>query len=127
MYFKVSGRHNPQTGKGDWCYRLVESYRNSDGRVCHRTMLNVGFLDGEGLKPEQLNLIQKILTQRVEQVQSHFQNKLFNLSVSEDMVVNKYVETYYKRLVAEKRIDVLQQDKAKKKPYAKGKDLEIIE
>lgn len=122
MYFKVSGRHNPHTGKSDWYYRLVESYRNSDGRVCHRTMLNVGFLDGEGLTPEQLNLIQKILTQRVDQGN----NLLFDVPVSEDPIVNQYVETYYNRLVAEKRIDVLQ-DKPKKKPYAKGKDLEIID
>lgn len=122
MYFKVSGRHNPHTGKSDWYYRLVESYRNSDGRVCHRTMLNVGFLDGEGLTPEQLNLIQKILTQRALQGN----NLLFEIPVSDDLIVNQYVETYYNRLVAEKRIDVLP-DKPKKKPYAKGKDLEIID
>lgn len=122
MYFKVSGRHNPHTGKSDWYYRLVESYRNSDGRVCHRTMLNIGFLGGEGLMANQLNLIQKILTQRVEQAQ----NLLFEIPLSEDPIVNQYVETYYNRLVEEKRIDVLQ-DKPKKKPYAKGKDLEIID
>jgi len=122
MYFKVSGRHNPHTGKSDWYYRLVESYRNSDGRVCHRTMLNIGFLGGEGLRVDQLNLIQKILTQRVEQAQ----NLLFEIPLSEDPIVNQYVETYYNRLVEEKRIDVLQ-DKPKKKPYAKGKDLEIID
>lgn len=100
MYFKVSGRHNPNTDKPGWYYRLVESYRNSDGRVCHRTMLNVGFL--EGLTPEQMNLIQKILTRRVE-------NKgelLFETPVSDDLIVNQYVDEYYGRLVCEKRIDV---------------------
>ncbi|MGB4414641.1 MAG: IS1634 family transposase [Paludibacter sp.] len=122
MYFKFSGRHNPHTGKSDWYYRLVESYRNSEGRVCHRTMLNVGFLDGEGLTTDQLNLIQKILTQRVENVQQ----LLFEIPVSNDPVVNRHVEEYYNRLVAEKRIDVLQ-EKPRKKPYAKGKDLEIID
>jgi hypothetical protein len=122
MYFKVSGRHNPHTGKSDWYYRLVESYRNHDDRVCHRTMLNIGFLDAEGLTSEQLNLIQKILTQRVEQAQ----NLLFEIPVNDDPVVNQYVEIYYNRLVAEKRIDVLQ-EKPKKKPYAKSKDLEIID
>ena len=91
MYFKVSGRHNPKTDKPGWYYRLVESYRNSDGRFCHRTMLNVGFL--EGLTPEQMNLIQKILTQRVE-------NKgelLFETPVSDDLIVNQYVDEYYGR------------------------------
>jgi len=122
MYFKSSGRHNPHTGKSDWYYRLVESYRNSDGRVCHRTMLNLGFLEGEGLTIGQMNMIQKILTQRVEQVQ----DLLFDIPVSEDPLVNQYVETYYNRLVAEKRIDI-PEEKARKKPFAKGKDLEIID
>jgi hypothetical protein len=99
MYFKVSGRHNPTTNKSGWYYRLVESYRNSDGRVCHRTMLNVGFL--EGLSPEQMNLIQKILTGRAENQGT----QLFEFPVSDDPVVNRYVEEYYARLVSEKRID----------------------
>ena len=120
MYFKVSGRHNPQTNRPDWYYRLVESYRDADGRVCHRTMLNLGFLDG--LTPEQMNQIQKLLTHRVENVQ----NQLFELAQSDDPIVNEYVETYYNRLVAEKRIDVLE-EKPRKKPSAKGKDLEIID
>ncbi len=123
MYFKTSGRRNPQTGKPDWYYRLVESYRNNEGRVCHRTMLNVGFLDGEGISAEQLNLIQKILTRRVDQVQ----NSLFDIPDSNDPIVNHYVEHYYKRLIAEKRIDIPEENKPLKKPYAKGKDLEIID
>lgn len=123
MYFKTSGRRNPQTGKPDWYYRLVESYRNNEGRVCHRTMLNVGFLDGEGISAEQLNLIQKILTRRVDQVQK----SLFDIPDSNDPIVNHYVEHYYKRLIAEKRIDIPEENKPLKKPYAKGKDLEIID
>jgi len=120
MYFKVSGRHNPHTNKPGWYYRLVESYRNADDRVCHRTMLNVGFL--EGLTTDQMNLIQKLLTQRCENAN----NLLFDLPLSDDTVVNHYVDAYYKRLVDEKRIDILV-DSPKKKPYAKGKDLEIID
>ena len=107
MYFKATYRHNTKTGKSDWYYRLVESYRNPDNRVCHRTILNVGFL--EGLTTDQMNLIQKILTQRVEKVQ----NLLFDIPVSDDPVVNKHVDEYYNRLVAEKRID-LPEDKPKK-------------
>ena len=100
MYFKASGRHNSSTNKYGWYYRLVESYRNSDGRVCHRTMLNLGFL--EDLTPEQMNLIQKILTERADNPGK----LLFEFSVSDDPVVNRYVEEYYARLVSEKRIDV---------------------
>src|ERR1035437_1825312 len=120
MYFKVSGRHNPNTNKPGWYYRLVESYRNSDGRVCHRPMLNLGFL--EGLTTDQMNLIQKILTQRVQNANQ----VLFDIPISDDPIINQYVDEYYNRLVAEKRIDILV-DKQKKKPYAKGKDLEIID
>ncbi|PZX11244.1 hypothetical protein LX69_03199, partial [Breznakibacter xylanolyticus] len=38
-------RTNPETGIYSGYYRLVESYRNHSGRVCHRTLLNAGFLD----------------------------------------------------------------------------------
>ena len=63
-------------------------------------MLNVGFL--EGLTTDQMNLIQKILTQRVENVQ----HLLFEIPVSDDSIVNKHVDECYNRLAAEKRINV---------------------
>ena len=53
-------RKNPETGIYSRYYRLVESYRNYKDRVCHRTILNAGYLDE--LTTYQLNLIQKILT-----------------------------------------------------------------
>ena len=64
MYFKVSIRTNPLTGNPGGYYRLIESYRNAEGRVCHRTLLNVGFMDG--VQPEELNRIQKLLNHRVQ-------------------------------------------------------------
>jgi hypothetical protein len=118
MYFKGSGRHNPATNQPGWYYRLVESYRNSDGRVCHRTMLNLGFL--EGLRPEQMNVIQKILTDRVENKDP----KLFDLPTSDDPIINKYVEEYYFRLIDEKRIDVLASEPKIKKS---NKDIHTID
>jgi len=118
MYFKVSGRHNPATNQSGWYYRLVESYRNSDGRVCHRTMLNVGFL--EGLTPEQMNLIQKMLTERAE----NQDQKLFEFPISDDPVVNQYFEAYYARLVSEKKIDVAS---AGTKVSRSGKDWQTID
>lgn len=118
MYFKVSGRHNPATNQYGWYYRLVESYRNCDGRVCHRTMLNLGFL--ECLSPEQMNVIQKILTERVDN-----QGKsLFEASAITDPVVSHYVEEYYARLVSEKRIDA---PSAKTKTPKAGKDWQTID
>jgi hypothetical protein len=43
-------RHNPAKGSIDGYYRLVESYRNAEDRISHRTMLNVGFLDMDEVK-----------------------------------------------------------------------------
>ena len=45
LYFKSVIRNNPTTGDISGYYRLVERYRNVEGRVCHRTMLNVGFIN----------------------------------------------------------------------------------
>ncbi|MCE1169227.1 MAG: hypothetical protein LWX70_14140 [Sphingobacteriia bacterium] len=55
MYFKVSMRTNPETKVYSGYYRLVESYMNAQGRVCHRTILNAGYLDS--LSTDQLILI----------------------------------------------------------------------
>jgi hypothetical protein len=60
MFFKVSMRTNPETGRYSGSYRLVESYRNLSGRVSNRTLLNSGHLDA--LTTAQINLIQKILS-----------------------------------------------------------------
>jgi transposase len=70
MYFKFSLRYNKDKEQLDAYYRLVESYRNPSGHVCHRTILNIGFVS---YTPEQLNATAKILTQRYEQKQSLFE------------------------------------------------------
>jgi len=120
MYFKVSMRTNPETGVYSGYYRLVESYRNFNDRVCHRTILNAGYLDA--LNTDQLNLIQKILTAKVNDPGK----SLFEQPCAEDPMVIHYVEAFYNRMVAEKRIDVLvgKQDKPVQK---NGKDLQVID
>jgi hypothetical protein len=120
MYFKVSMRKNPATGIYSGYYRLVESYRNENDRVCHRTILNAGYLDE--LNTDQLNLIQKILTAKV----ANHDQPLFELPYTEDTTVIHYVNEFYNRMVAEKRIDVLV-DKPEKKPSKNGKDLQTID
>ena len=117
MYFKVSMRTNPVSGVYSGYYRLVESYRNHCDRVCHRTMLNAGYLDG--LTTDQLNLIQKILTAKV----ANHDNALFELPYTDDTTVIRYVDEFYNRMVAEKRIDVFAEKKASKN----GKDLQMID
>ncbi|MDD4192439.1 MAG: hypothetical protein PHI28_13990 [Mangrovibacterium sp.] len=120
MYFKVSMRTNPATGIYSGYYRLVESYRDDRDRVCHRTILNAGYLDE--LTTDQLNLIQKILTVKV----ANHDNPLFELPYTDDMAVMRYVDDFYQRMVAEKRIDVFVH-KSDKKVSQNGKDLQLID
>lgn len=61
VYFKFSLQYNQSKGKSDAYYRLAESYHNADGRVCHRTILNIGFIEGE-YSAGQLNQAARILT-----------------------------------------------------------------
>ena len=97
MYFKASGRVNPATHKYDSYYRLVESYRNAEGRVCHRTILNVGFLNAE-LTVDQLNLISRTLTDKYQHKTS-----LFPLN---DPLVECWVADLWAKIVSENRLDV---------------------
>lgn len=113
-------RTNPTTGIYSGYYRLVESYRNHCDRVCYRTILNAGYLDG--LSTDQLNLIQKILTAKV----ANYDKPLFELPYTEDTTVIRYVDEFYQRMIIEKRIDVLV-EKRDKKVLRRGKDLQMID
>lgn len=97
MYFKSTCRRNPDTQKLDGYYRIVESYRNNTGRVCHRTILNVGFLEDD-LSAIQLNLIARKLTDLFEQKTSIFPES--------DFLVNKWVTEFWSRIVKENRLDL---------------------
>ena len=88
-------RYNPELQTSCVYYRLVESYRLAEGRVCHRTILNVGFIN---LAPEVLNKIQKHLTNRAEAKSVIFEEK--------DLLVKEYVEKYWNEIVSKKRIDL---------------------
>ena len=97
MYFKFSLRHNPHKKQSDAYYRLVESYRNGEGRVCHRTILNIGFIE-DGYTPEQLNQTARLLTARYEQKQPLF--------APSDKAVIELVEILWQRIILEKRLDL---------------------
>ena len=88
MYFKLSMRTNPEIGRCCGYYRLVGSYRNNCDRVYHRTILNAGYLDA--LNPDQLNIIQKILTAKV----NNFNKPLFELPFTDDLFVFHYVDEF---------------------------------
>jgi len=97
MYFKSSGRHNPQTGAFDWYYRLVESYRNASDRVCHRTILNIGFLDTV-LTRKHFFVNSTATTERYEHKRSLFE--------CADEVVKGWAEHLWQRIVQENRLDL---------------------
>ena len=120
MYFKVSMRTNPETKIYSGYYRLVESYRTNEDRVYHRTILNAGYLDE--LDTDQLNVIQKILTAKVK----HHDQPLFELPYTDDTTALHYVDKFYNRMVAEKRIDV-GVEKQEKKLSKSGKDIQSID
>ena len=98
MYFKSSLRKHPDIGELLHYYRLVESYRNADNRVCHQTILNIGFIDDA--TPEQLNKIQKILTQRYERKQPIFEKE------DTDSVVIRLVEEWWQLIIASQKMDI---------------------
>lgn len=112
MYFRSSMRHHPKTGELSGYYRLIESYRNVAGRICHRTILSAGFLND--LSVEQLNKIQKGLNQKIDGLD----NTLFPEET--DPEVLSYIDQFYQQMVREKKIDV-----SPKK--AKGKDWQTID
>ena len=102
LYFKSSIRKHPDTGKLSGYYRLVESYRNADNRIYHRTILNIGFM--EDASPEQLNIIQRRLTEKKEHKEPLFEQE-------EDPVVKKYVDELWQRIIESKKFDVASVEK----------------
>jgi len=98
MYFKSTTRKHPDTGTFTGYFRLVESYRNGDGRVCHRTILNIGFM--EDATPEQLNKIQKRLTEKYERKAPLFDQE------EQDPIIIRYVADLWQRIVSSKKYDL---------------------
>lgn len=96
MYFKITTRYNSLTQTYDPYCRLVESYRNSNNWVCHKTIVAVGFMPN--VSPDQMNIIQKQLTLRAEGKISMFEQT--------DPVAFHYIQTLWKRIVDEKRLDL---------------------
>ena len=112
LYFKSTIRQNPAIGQLAAYYRLVESYRNLEGRICHRTLLNVGFM--EGVSTDQLNAIQASLNNLY-----HKQSAIFEHC---DPLVKQYTEQFWEQLIAAKKIDANWIDKS-----AKQVDIESLQ
>ena len=119
-FFKVSMRTNLRTNLYSGYYRLVESYPNYNDKVCHCTLLNAGYLDE--LKADQLNLIQKILTEKV----AHPAQSILQFPSTDDAKVIHYDDEFYNLMVDGKRTDVLMEKQERKTPKS-GKDFGTID
>ena len=84
---------------------MVESYRNALGEVRQRTVLSVGFIDHFSV--DQINQIQKGLNDRIEG----------QMSLFEDFQVQSQIDYLYGRLVNEKKIDRITDDRDKSKDW----------
>jgi len=97
-------RNNPAIQDSCGYYRLVESYRNEYNRICHRTLLNIGFIEPE--VKTRLTVIQRTLTNLVDGKSSIFEEK--------DQITNHYVSKWWQELIDKKKVDVLTPQRAKK-------------
>ncbi len=85
---------------------MVESYRNAYDRVCHRTLLNIGFTD---LTPDQMVEIQRRLSDRAMGRPNIFE--------SDDAVIDVQVDRLWNELLANKKVDTPEQARKKQFSY----------
>ena len=95
MYLKTSFRHNPDIGNIAAYYRLVESYRNENDRVCHRLLLNIGFWP-DGTTEQKIKV--------VEHLNSRYKNELELFEESDQQVV-AWVNHFWNQMIEKKTID----------------------
>jgi hypothetical protein len=93
MYFKVSMRNNQAIQDSCGCYRFVESYRNEYNRICHRTLLNIGFIALE--VKTRLAVIQRTLTDLADGKPSIFEEK--------NQITNHYLSKWWQELIDKRR------------------------
>lgn len=105
MYFRSVIRKNPITQKYEGYYRLIESYRNENDRICHRTLLTIGFIDYDG---EKLSDIQRILNNRLQRKEYLFEENAENIVIANEywtgLVKTGKVDESPEALLKEKRM-----------------------
>jgi hypothetical protein len=95
MYLKASFRHNPAIKDIAAYYRLVESYRNELDRVCHKTLLNIGFwTDATSTQKDKV----------VDHLNERYKSELALFEETDEQVV-EWVNRFWKEMIAKKTID----------------------
>ncbi len=95
MYLKASFRPNPAISDIAAYYRLVESYRNESDRVCHKTLLNIGFWPDA--TKEQKDKV-------VDHLNEKYKNELALFEETDGQVV-EWVNRFWNEMIANKTID----------------------
>jgi hypothetical protein len=95
MYLKASFRYNPDISDITAYYRLVESYRNQSDRVCHKTLLNIGFWPDA--TREQKNKV-------VDHLNERYKNELALFEEVDEQVV-EWVNMFWNEMIARQTID----------------------
>jgi hypothetical protein len=117
-WVKSTIRRNPATETIDSYYRLVESYRNETDRVCHRTLLNVGFLDGS-IHIDELNQVRRLLCKRYQDIKGG--DELFDIEENNPQKVLDLVDKLWDELVEKSRIDI--GERQKKAPNERARNM----
>lgn len=95
MYLKASFRHNPSIKDIAAYYRLVESYRNEYDRVCHKTLLNIGFWpDATRIQKDKV----------VDYLNTRYRNELA-LFEDPDTQVIEWANRFWNEMIENKTID----------------------
>jgi len=95
MYLKVSFRHNPSLNGISAYYRIVESYRNEQDRVCHKTLLNIGFWS-EATREQKDRVI--------EGLNERYKNELALFDEKDEQVL-EWVNRFWNEMIAKQSID----------------------
>ena len=104
MYFRSVIRKNPINQELGGYYRLVESYRNDADRICHQTLLTIGFIN---FSVEKLNIIQRILNNKYKKKYSVFEEL--------DKEAIELAEFYWEELIKGGKLDISDSTYEKKK------------
>ena len=104
MYFRSVIRKNPINQEFGGYYRLVESYRNEADRICHQTLLTIGFIN---FSVEKLNIIQRILNNKYKKKYSVFEES--------DKEAIEWADFYWEELIKGGKLDISDSTFEKKK------------
>ena len=104
MYFRSVIRKNPINQEFGGYYRLVESYRNDADRICHQTLLTIGFIN---FSVEKLNIIQRILNNKYKKKYSVFEES--------DEEAIEWADFYWEELIKGGKLDISDSTYEKKK------------